>query len=66
MRIALCITLLPSLALVAAWDFSVLTKAVQAAQQTFGFEPELDLVTGPEPVRIAIIGAGAGGSSAGW
>lgn len=56
MRLATSLPLLGAL-FVQGLDFSFLRDAVEAAQQHLGMKPA--------PTRIAIIGAGAGGSSAG-
>lgn len=57
MRLSSTVPLLAAFTLVGAWDFSFLNRAVYAVQKTFGLRPPT--------VRIAIVGAGAGGSSAG-
>lgn len=51
--------LFSALTLVGAWDWSFFSTMVQATQV------QLQVDVGPPPLRIAIIGAGAGGSSAG-
>lgn len=57
MRVSNSVTLLSVATLVAAWDFNFIGRAVYATQKTFGLKPPT--------VKIAVIGAGAGGSSAG-
>lgn len=57
MRLTSSITLLATSTVVSALDLSFINRAVYAAQKTFGFRPPT--------LRIAVIGAGAGGSSAG-
>ncbi|KAG8999210.1 hypothetical protein FRB94_006399 [Tulasnella sp. JGI-2019a] len=58
MRITNSVAFLSATTLVGAWDFSFFGRAVNAAQKTFGLKAPT--------VKIAVIGAGAGGSSAAY
>ncbi|KAG8908357.1 hypothetical protein FRB99_007284 [Tulasnella sp. 403] len=62
MRLVRSIPLFTTLVLAGAWDLSFITRAVFATAPT---TQEIFSVK-PSPVRIAVIGAGAGGSSSAW
>ncbi|KAG8873326.1 hypothetical protein FRB97_006832 [Tulasnella sp. 331] len=58
MRVSNSFALFSVATLVGAWDFSFIGRAVYATQKSLGLQPPT--------VKIAIIGAGAGGSSAAY